>query len=80
MTTITLKLKTKRDVTQIFDFAKKSNIYMQVVTDEFDKPIIKKPVLSRKEKNKAILELSKSIKKSIHEKYAKPILDDYYNR
>jgi pyruvate-formate lyase-activating enzyme len=30
-------LKTKRDATQIVDFAKKSNIYLQVVTNGLDK-------------------------------------------
>jgi predicted ABC-type exoprotein transport system permease subunit len=50
MTTITLKLKTKRDANQIFDFAKKSNIYMQVVANVSDKTDVKKPVLSVKER------------------------------
>jgi dethiobiotin synthetase len=31
MTTLTLKLKTKRDATKLFDFAKKANIDMVVV-------------------------------------------------
>jgi phosphoribosylamine-glycine ligase len=71
MTTITLKLKTKREATQIFDFAKKSNIDMTIIKKikELNKPVVKKPVYTTKEKNKMIMEMSKAVNKSMHEKY-----------
>jgi hypothetical protein len=52
MTTVTLKLKTKRDMNRIFDFAQKSNIEMKVVENikKIVEPVVKKPVLSVKEK------------------------------
>ena len=51
MTILTLKLKNKKDATLIFDFAKKSNIELQIVekSNGLGKPAVKKPLLSVKE-------------------------------
>lgn len=57
MTTITLKVKSKRDVIKVFDFAKQSNIEMIVEASEHKKSILRK-------EDRFYIEFSESVKEA----------------
>jgi|GEM_PF-4728661 hypothetical protein len=60
----TLILKSKKDLQTILDFAKEKGIQIKSKTE----------LPKRKATRKDILELSKAVNSSLHEKYVKPLL------
>jgi hypothetical protein len=80
METLIVNKATKKDLELLISIAQKLGIDVEIASK---KPVFKskkKPTLTKKEREKAIMELSKKVNRAVHEKYVKPVLDDCYNR